>query len=702
MSTQRLQYRRDSLSDSENDDDAFKPNPYQAVADAQVRSGAWPGTPLLMSRPASPHSQPRLSTQQSTVVEGRPLTQQSQRGLTQGTSDNQLGLDNWIPTYSVEGQRLAQQAYEGATFFASSAPASQEGSRCASPKPGRFQSYQSGSNMVPLTGSSFGMVMQADLAPGSNPCSAPGSRCASPSVSSRFDSNNHIMGIPVMASGHIPGNASPCFVSSPHCASSSSWNPPVCFPVVMMASTSPVGQQPVAPASHGTREGYGSSERRDVSPVEGRRRRRLGHNLTAELRDSVSQVVHTVNPSPPMRAQPGSGRASPRRKDDGTSPPKLDSPGSTKRVVHLKPEFAKMGKLANSLPLGRINSRASQWEQAVNGDSDNPKNDVNEAAKPLPQTIEPPTPKLALGPESSRSRSQSESTPKHADATTGDASAAWSFLPEFCILNKTGMESSRKATSSSDEFHTEKQCKDQEEDIPDMPPSAVPDPEHVASLGGVCPEPLMVSPSVIPDDMFRTRTMTADDPSILLSMDFESLQAPAVAKKLSHSSVPKSTDLTRKFGCSREDAQITTLMIRNIPNTYTRAMLSAELDNLGFAGHYNFLYLPIDKSTSWNVGYSFVNFLDANIAYCFRQVTVNYKFCQASHQGVHKPMLVSVAHIQGLKNNMKHYSNTAVQCARVHNQRPLVLVGRDKPPRRSRRNRSGRGREQPRQDPYEE
>merc|ERR1719464_2512512 len=40
----------------------------------------------------------------------------------------------------------------------------------------------------------------------------------------------------------------------------------------------------------------------------------------------------------------------------------------------------------------------------------------------------------------------------------------------------------------------------------------------------------------------------------------------------------------------------TTVMLRNIPNQYSAGMLCKKLDLKGFAGQYDFLYLPIDRS----------------------------------------------------------------------------------------------------------
>jgi len=144
------------------------------------------------------------------------------------------------------------------------------------------------------------------------------------------------------------------------------------------------------------------------------------------------------------------------------------------------------------------------------------------------------------------------------------------------------------------------------------------------------------------------------------------------SRKLGHQQVPKKTDFTKTSGKDIEKDKITTLMLRNIPNMYTRNMLVEELDSLGFQSEYDFLYLPMDKSTHWNVGYSFVNFKCPSAANrCADEVTGHVFRCDDHGSG--KVAQVAIAHIQGLEKNLAYYSNTAVQCDRVQTYRPLVL-----------------------------
>lgn len=74
------------------------------------------------------------------------------------------------------------------------------------------------------------------------------------------------------------------------------------------------------------------------------------------------------------------------------------------------------------------------------------------------------------------------------------------------------------------------------------------------------------------------------------------------------------SDLSTDFGDSSESLSSgeelvspTTVMLRNLPNNYSRQMLLSLIDAEGFAGQYDFLYLPIDFSSKASFGYAFLN-----------------------------------------------------------------------------------------------
>jgi len=54
--------------------------------------------------------------------------------------------------------------------------------------------------------------------------------------------------------------------------------------------------------------------------------------------------------------------------------------------------------------------------------------------------------------------------------------------------------------------------------------------------------------------------------------------------------------------------ELTTIMMRNIPNNVTREQLLTLVNDGGFQGRYDFLYLPVDLKKKVGLGYAFINF----------------------------------------------------------------------------------------------
>jgi len=100
----------------------------------------------------------------------------------------------------------------------------------------------------------------------------------------------------------------------------------------------------------------------------------------------------------------------------------------------------------------------------------------------------------------------------------------------------------------------------------------------------------------------------------------------------------------------------TTVMLRNLPNNYTRAMLVKFLSDEGFGDRYDFLYLPIDFRTRAALGYAFVNLVGPDVVQHFWKAFEGFSkwalpskkrcfvtWCEP-HQGLH-------AHIDRYRNS---------------------------------------------------
>jgi hypothetical protein len=100
-----------------------------------------------------------------------------------------------------------------------------------------------------------------------------------------------------------------------------------------------------------------------------------------------------------------------------------------------------------------------------------------------------------------------------------------------------------------------------------------------------------------------------------------------------------------------------TVMMRNLPNKYTQQMLLNEVNQAGFYGTFDFLYLPIDPETGANRGYAFMNFIHPCLAWMFRTM---YEGRKMSSFNSSKVVGVTPAALQGFEANYGHYSTARV------------------------------------------
>lgn len=138
--------------------------------------------------------------------------------------------------------------------------------------------------------------------------------------------------------------------------------------------------------------------------------------------------------------------------------------------------------------------------------------------------------------------------------------------------------------------------------------------------------------------------------------------------EMTHSCVPKVCNMA-EIAKNNTDETATTLMIRNIPGKYDQTDLTKELTAAGFGSSYDFLYLPIDRGTSDNVGYAFVNFIDPAVAASCMQSFSDRRFAGSS-----KRARVSIAHLQGLEKNLAHYEKSYVSESKLQLRRPVIIA----------------------------
>lgn len=155
---------------------------------------------------------------------------------------------------------------------------------------------------------------------------------------------------------------------------------------------------------------------------------------------------------------------------------------------------------------------------------------------------------------------------------------------------------------------------------------------------------------------------------IMHSLRIKQLTTTQAEPKKAKTATPKKHSVNPSEEKFDED-DVFTVMMRNIPNKYTQRMLIDEINEAGFDGAYDFLYLPIDKESNANKGYAFLNFLRPDLAYAFK---LAYDGKQMAQFKSTKIVSVAPATIQGFDANYEHFSRTRVNYGDA-DSRPLFL-----------------------------
>lgn len=119
--------------------------------------------------------------------------------------------------------------------------------------------------------------------------------------------------------------------------------------------------------------------------------------------------------------------------------------------------------------------------------------------------------------------------------------------------------------------------------------------------------------------------------------------------------------------------QLTTVLFRNLPRSFTRAMFLDLVDSEGYAGAYNFVYTPVDFTSQAGLGYAFINFTSANVARLFWNHFDGYSKWTVPNDKV-GALNWSSPH-QGLTAHVERYRNSPVMHGTVPDEwKPAVFV----------------------------
>jgi hypothetical protein len=117
----------------------------------------------------------------------------------------------------------------------------------------------------------------------------------------------------------------------------------------------------------------------------------------------------------------------------------------------------------------------------------------------------------------------------------------------------------------------------------------------------------------------------------------------------------------------------TTLFIGNLPNNCSKEEVLSVINSKGFAGSYDFFYLPFDfkKEIPCNVGYAFVNFVSNDKANEFKRRFEG--FCDWPLRSSQKKCKISWGDIQGYEANVERWRNSTMVASQPHKYKPSVF-----------------------------
>lgn len=133
---------------------------------------------------------------------------------------------------------------------------------------------------------------------------------------------------------------------------------------------------------------------------------------------------------------------------------------------------------------------------------------------------------------------------------------------------------------------------------------------------------------------------------------------------------------TQQLGIQRDEN--TTVMLRNLPCCFLREDLIGEMDAKGFAGLYNFVYVPTDFHTQMGMGYAFVNMALAKFVQPFMLSFDGFKGWPRPSS---KVCAVDLSRTQGLDANIWRHRNSPVMRDEVPERfRPVLFQGTERVP----------------------
>lgn len=145
---------------------------------------------------------------------------------------------------------------------------------------------------------------------------------------------------------------------------------------------------------------------------------------------------------------------------------------------------------------------------------------------------------------------------------------------------------------------------------------------------------------------------------LAVSLGSEAMQSPTPMRENLPKTQPRKKH-PRNLACPKVNPEdYTTIMLRNLPNNYTRGMLVELLELKGFRRRFDFVYVPSDFERGSGLGYGFVNFVRHDDAQDAMRILQNFDDWKVPSRKVLQ--LSWSIPLQGLNANIERYRNTSV------------------------------------------
>jgi len=117
----------------------------------------------------------------------------------------------------------------------------------------------------------------------------------------------------------------------------------------------------------------------------------------------------------------------------------------------------------------------------------------------------------------------------------------------------------------------------------------------------------------------------------------------------------------------------TTVVMKNVPQSFTRVDLLQLFNEMQFEGLYTFMHLPVKFKTGQCVGFAIVDFVDSSTASQFWRVFSGFKAWTSNHE---TPCELDWSHRQGLQQLIAQHRNSRLMHHSVPDEHRPMLFSR--------------------------